>query len=428
MINWENLYYKLLKERVSISPIAEKHHILPRHAGGTDESFNLVSLLHKDHTLAHYIRYRWKKEFGDSCAYKMMNGNIINPMHDPNVVKYHITIMNNPDMILHLSNKAKERFTNPEERLKVSNHRKKYISTLSDPSYAARFLHTEESKQKSKAGLIKYCKNNSEIISAKMKKLHLDIKENNKSKTKEELQIQYSRGTSINNPNWKGYCYLTKDEMIFKFNTVTEFINESDLHACTVRDYIKTGKPFIQLSPLFTSHRDAGFLKSVNKELLHSLISTEVGVYKHDVTNIKVNLYDEAEKKIYLPQVRVFAIIRMDPKTTQSDDFGLSSTKTISVGFIKSDLKEKDLYLLEGDIIHYDGGYYEIDNILSANYWAGKNPNTLVGVTEDSWSLNGYDYSIIAEAHLSNISTMDIESIRTGNNPIDNNRSVPKFI
>ena len=75
-----------------------------------------------------------------------------------------------------------------------------------------------------------------------------------------------------------------------------------------------------------------------------------------------------------------------------------------------------------------DGGYYEIDNILSANYWAGKNPNTLVGVTEDSWSLNGYDYSIIAEAHLSNISTMDIESIRTGNNPIDNNRSVPKFI
>jgi hypothetical protein len=52
----------------------EKHHILPLHAGGTDEPSNLVRLTFSDHLIAHYIRWIVYREPGDRIAYQMMLG------------------------------------------------------------------------------------------------------------------------------------------------------------------------------------------------------------------------------------------------------------------------------------------------------------------------------------------------------------------
>lgn len=66
MINWEALYFKLLKKE---SETGESHHIIPHHTGVIDDA--TVVLKYPDHTLAHYIRWRWLKEKGDYVAYKM---------------------------------------------------------------------------------------------------------------------------------------------------------------------------------------------------------------------------------------------------------------------------------------------------------------------------------------------------------------------
>ena len=73
MINWEALYFKLLKKE---SEVGELHHIIPRHTGIIDSV--TVRLKYSDHTLAHYIRWRWLKEKGDYVAYKMR---MRNPLH-----------------------------------------------------------------------------------------------------------------------------------------------------------------------------------------------------------------------------------------------------------------------------------------------------------------------------------------------------------
>lgn len=52
----------------------EKHHIIPRFAGGLDDPSNLVYLTFNDHTLAHYIRWVVYKQNQDFTAFKLMSG------------------------------------------------------------------------------------------------------------------------------------------------------------------------------------------------------------------------------------------------------------------------------------------------------------------------------------------------------------------
>lgn len=78
MINWEGIYNRLITERgFEHKPehnYTELHHIVPRYLGGGNEKENLVRLSLKDHTLAHYVLWRWKGNQQDKVAYLMKGG------------------------------------------------------------------------------------------------------------------------------------------------------------------------------------------------------------------------------------------------------------------------------------------------------------------------------------------------------------------
>lgn len=50
----------------------EKHHIVPRSAGGTDDPSNLVYLTAREHFLAHWLLYRWLRTPAAARAFKLM--------------------------------------------------------------------------------------------------------------------------------------------------------------------------------------------------------------------------------------------------------------------------------------------------------------------------------------------------------------------
>lgn len=50
----------------------EKHHIVPRYAGGTNDISNLIVLTYRQHILAHLLLYRKYKNIEDLTAYKLM--------------------------------------------------------------------------------------------------------------------------------------------------------------------------------------------------------------------------------------------------------------------------------------------------------------------------------------------------------------------
>lgn len=78
MINWEVLYNRFIASRRKLlfeeHQYTEKHHIVPRYLKGSNSEDNLVRLSIRDHTLAHYILWRWYGNLEDKIAYKMKGG------------------------------------------------------------------------------------------------------------------------------------------------------------------------------------------------------------------------------------------------------------------------------------------------------------------------------------------------------------------
>jgi len=182
--------------------------------------------------------------------------------------------------------------------------------------------------------------------------------------------------------------------------------------------------------PLYNSNRDAGFLLGVNREIMHGYSSVEVGIYKLNLLETDVDIYEESKNRAYKPPVRIYAQIRLDEKSSVDSEFGLDYERTFAAGFLQSDLIDSGLYLEEGDIIEYDGGFYEIDQVGDTNYWSGRNPDTMIGQLFDGWARTGYRISIIAQAHLTRTNSLNIIDVDTGINdkPNFDEHNAPKFL
>lgn len=56
--------------------IKHKHHIIPRHAGGTDDPSNIIELTIKEHAEAHRKLYKQHGRYEDKVAWHMLSGQI----------------------------------------------------------------------------------------------------------------------------------------------------------------------------------------------------------------------------------------------------------------------------------------------------------------------------------------------------------------
>ena len=71
-MDYEKIYHDLIKKRLREKPIgySEKHHIIPRCLGGSDEKSNIVSLTAKEHFIAHLLLTKFYDE--NTVEYKKM--------------------------------------------------------------------------------------------------------------------------------------------------------------------------------------------------------------------------------------------------------------------------------------------------------------------------------------------------------------------
>lgn len=245
MIKWENLHNFLIENRlVKIKEIGiESHHIIPKHAGGTNDPNNLVLLKRRDHILIHYIRYRWLKEMGDKIAYCMMNRTVVNVMHIPEVYQKLKDKMQTPETKQKLRDKANLRFEDPKERQKVSEHRKKYIAGLTDITILTDRLNTESAKAKRIISFKKWIVENPELKKQASLKGAQTIKENNKFLTKEQRSIKYNKGSGVENPKWRGaYKLINENEIEYIFSTRTDLKKSTGIGDGMILKYVNTDK------------------------------------------------------------------------------------------------------------------------------------------------------------------------------------------
>lgn len=77
-----NRYIKFIKSRIKLNTYRdlsdvyiEKHHIIPRSLGGSDDENNIVELTFREHFIAHIILYNIYKSYNMLTAINIMSGN-----------------------------------------------------------------------------------------------------------------------------------------------------------------------------------------------------------------------------------------------------------------------------------------------------------------------------------------------------------------
>lgn len=71
---YDRFINKYRNQVINTGEYTEKHHIVPKHMGGTDEESNMITLTYRQHTLAHLLLYRVFKRKEDKFAYRLMRG------------------------------------------------------------------------------------------------------------------------------------------------------------------------------------------------------------------------------------------------------------------------------------------------------------------------------------------------------------------
>jgi len=169
--------------------------------------------------------------------------------------------------------------------------------------------------------------------------------------------------------------------------------------------------------PLFGGSRDVSLVRRLNRELINSIIDTEVVIYKIATQHTKVNIYGESTKKIFYNPMRVNSLITRQDKEFDGDDYN-TFTREIRFSFLRDDLKDKSLVILEGDVVKWDTEYYELTYVSINQLWTGRNPDTLLATTEDGEDEFGYNVSVVATGFKTTPDRLGIENIRTPGNSI----------
>ena len=153
---------------------------------------------------------------------------------------------------------------------------------------------------------------------------------------------------------------------------------------------------------LFGSSRDVSMFRYVNRELLWDIVTQQVAYYKYNLGQTRVNMYGEnVEGKYYIGPVLLNCLIDRDDQAFPTSDLGPDLAWGIKVAFLIDDLKLASVYPEVGDVIMYQEGYFEVDNVVSNQQFVGKDPDYPYEINPLNPGLEnfGYNVSIVCDCH-----------------------------
>ena len=146
--------------------------------------------------------------------------------------------------------------------------------------------------------------------------------------------------------------------------------------------------------PKFISERDVAFFKGIAREVVDVVIQNAIVLFKVNLNETKVNLYGEAVNKTWYPGVQMYALINKEPETANYEGFGPDANQNVEFRLDRYMCEEKNAYPEIGDVIFFDGSYYEIDNTNEIQFVGGQPDN---------------NFSIVCSAFVVNKTGLNIE-------------------
>jgi len=153
---------------------------------------------------------------------------------------------------------------------------------------------------------------------------------------------------------------------------------------------------------LFGSSRDISMFRKINRELLGDIITQQVAMYKYVLDKTKVNMYGEASGgKFFDGPILLNALITVNDNTSPTSEFGVDFNWSVKVAFLRDDLVDANIQPEVGDVLLYQESYFEIDNTVHTQYFAGKDPDYPYNANPLNPGLEnfGYNVSVVCDAH-----------------------------
>ena len=105
-------------------------------------------------------------------------------------------------------------------------------------------------------------------------------------------------------------------------------------------------------------------MRHLNREVMGNIITQQAAIYQFQLEETKVNIYGEAaEEKYYNGPFLFNVLINRSNEEYGENVEGIQFNQPIEFYFLRDDLVEKDIVPRVGDIILYQEGYYEVDNV-----------------------------------------------------------------
>ena len=127
--------------------------------------------------------------------------------------------------------------------------------------------------------------------------------------------------------------------------------------------------------PKFLQARDIDLFKSFAREVVDDVIQNAIVLFKVNMNETKVNIYGESLNKTWYPGVQVYALIDKEPESARYEGFGSDRDQNVTFKLDRWMLEEKGIYPEIGDIINFNGGYFEIDNTNEVQLVGGQTYN-----------------------------------------------------
>ena len=146
--------------------------------------------------------------------------------------------------------------------------------------------------------------------------------------------------------------------------------------------------------PLYVSQSEINLFDSLNEELIDEIIGQTVDIYKISIENTEENMYGESTTKYYDQGFRVNCLINYIEPEIEVNDLGPDLNTSIEMYFHRTTLKEASFYPEIGDIVDWNGYYFEMNSVTEPQLVAGH---------------QNFKHSIIVKAHRSRLSGLQIE-------------------
>ena len=139
--------------------------------------------------------------------------------------------------------------------------------------------------------------------------------------------------------------------------------------------------------PKFFNAKDVDFIKTISEEVVDYVVEQAVTLFKVSVGETKTNLYGESLGKVWRAPSTVMCIVDREPMNVVYEGFGADKQQAVEFRFNRERLREtsfavpkvRDIngtlvpteaiqnltvgYPEIGDVVLFDGIYYELDNV-----------------------------------------------------------------